>query len=94
MTNHDSKKIALNWRWLKILLPLWVIFGGTPLIFMGRTNGTTIMAVLAAAFIVALAATAVCIKCFLFYLDENERQKQEPDRLQGEALQHEAGNGE
>ena len=94
MTNHDSKKIALNWRWLKILLPLWIIFGGTPLIIMGRTNGTTIMAVLAAAFIVALAATAFCIKCFLFYLDENERQKQEPDRLQGEALQHEAGNGE
>ena len=28
MTKDDTKKIAFNWRWLRILLPLWIIFGG------------------------------------------------------------------
>ena len=77
MTKDDTKKIAFNWRWLRILLPLWIIFGGIPLIIIGPTDWTTIMTVMAIAFIAALAATAFCVKCFLFYLEEYEKQKPE-----------------
>ena len=92
MTNDDTKKIALNWRWLKILLPLWIIFGGIPLIIIGPTGCTTIMTVLAIAFIAALDATAFCVKCFLFYLDEYEKQK--PDQQPGEGQTEDGSGGE
>lgn len=93
MSNYDSKKIALNWRWVKILLPLWVIFGGLPLILMDNPNSTTTIIVLAVSFVVALAVTAFCIKCFLFYLDEYERQKKKNDKLQSEMQETEDDNG-
>lgn len=93
MSNYDSKKIALNWRWVKILLPLWVIFGGLPLILMDNPNSTTTIIVLAVSFVVALAVTVFCIKCFLFYLDEYERQKKKNDKLQSEMQETEDDNG-
>ena len=91
MTKNDTKKIALNWRWLKILLPLWTIFGGITLIAMAPTDRATIMTVLAVAFVAALAATAFCVKCFLFYLNEHERQKS--NRRKGERGYNEDGDG-
>ena len=50
MTKDDTKKIVFNWRWLRILLPLWIIFGGIPLIIIGPAGWITIMTVMAIAF--------------------------------------------
>ena len=82
MTDSKNKTIIFNWRWIKILLPLWIVFGGIPLLIMGRSNTTKTVIVLAIAFLAALAATAFCIKCFLLFLKENEKQKKDLEELQ------------
>ena len=89
MNKYIFKSIALDWRWLKILLPLWIIFGGIPLILMGRQSLTTCLCIFAVALIPALAATVFCIRCFIFYLKDMDKQKQEIEALEKELAQME-----
>ena len=84
MNKRHFKSIALNWRWVKLLFPFWIIFGGIPLILMGKPDLTTAMTVFAVALIPALAATMFCIRCYIYYIQDFERQKQELDALEKE----------
>ena len=82
--NIEILKVAKNWRWLKLLIPFWVILAGIPLLFMQRPKPGTITIVLALALMVAFVATAFCIKCYVFYVKETKRQMQELEDLQNE----------
>ncbi len=84
MEKFKFKTIALNWRWLKLLIPFWIIFGGIPLIIMGKQNTAITIIVLVAAFFAALLATYFCIKCSLLYINERVKQNQELDKLNKE----------
>ena len=92
MKRHQYKSITLNWRWLKLLLPFWIIFGGIPLIFLGKKPLSVCLIVFAVAFIMALAITIFCIRCYIFYLKDMERQKRELDALENELAQLEKEN--
>ena len=92
MERHQYKSIMLNWRWLKLLLPFWIIFGGIPLIFLGKKPLSVCLIVFAVAFIMALAITIFCIRCYIFYLKDMERQKRELDALENELAQLEKEN--
>ena len=92
MERHQNKSIALNWRWLKLLVPFWIIFGGIPLIFMGKQPLSVCLIVFAVALIPALAVTIFCIRCYIFYLKDMERQKRELDALENELAQLEKEN--
>ena len=87
MNKYNLKSTVLDWRWLKILLPLWIIFGGIPLIIMGRQSLTTCLCIFAVTLIPALAATVFCIRCFIFYLKDIDKQKQELEAIEKELAQ-------
>ena len=82
--NIEILKVAKNWRWLKLLIPFWIILAGIPLLFMHHPKPGTIAIVLALALMVAFVATAFCIKCYVFYVKETKRQMQDLEDLQKE----------
>ena len=70
----NFSKVAKDWRWLKLLIPFWVIIGGVPMIIFNPRNTSTIAIILFVALLVAIAATALCIKCYVFYVQEIQKQ--------------------
>lgn len=82
--NKEILKVAKDWRWLKLLIPFWVILAGIPLIIMRHPKSGTIAVVLALALMVATVLTAFCVKCYVFYVKETKRQIQELEDLQKE----------
>lgn len=87
MTKYNFKTIAFNWRWLKLLLPFWIILGGIPLILMGKQPTSVCLMVFAIALIPAITATIFCIRCFIYYLKDIDRQKRQLDALEKELSQ-------
>lgn len=89
MNKYNFKTIALNWRWLKIFLPLWIICTGIPLIFMGKQDFPVVLIVASIALLPTIAITLFCIKCFIYYLNESDKQKTELQQLEKEIRQQE-----
>lgn len=75
MNKTDFNQAAKNWRWIKILIPLWAIFTGLMLLFTHSPNAKNILITISIGFILALMATAFCVKCYVFYLREYEKKQ-------------------
>ena len=68
------RNVAKDWRWLKLFLPFWLIFGGIPMIIVTPNKPYTITAIILLALLLAVGATIFCIKCFVLYLNETQKQ--------------------
>ena len=82
--NNTFIAVAKDWRWLKLLIPFWTIIGGIPMILANPRKTSTIAIILILALLVAMTATAFCIKCYIYYVEEMQKNNKELQDLNNE----------
>lgn len=81
---NNFSNVAKDWRWLKLVVLFWIIIGGLPMIIFNPKDTSTIAIILVVALLVAIAATAFCIKCYVFYVQEVQKQTESQNFLKDE----------
>ena len=81
---YNFSNVAKDWRWIKLLIPFWVIIGGIPMLIINPRDTSTIAIILFVALLVAIAATAFCIKCYVFFVKDIQKQTEELRILKNE----------
>lgn len=68
------RDVAKDWRWLKLFIPFWIIFGIIPMIIVTPDKTDTITAIILLSMLLATGVTIFCIKCYVLYLNETQKQ--------------------